>query len=257
MREFHERLPGLLARHKTLAIATVVQVTGSSPRDEGAKMVVLADGTIVGTLGGGSLEADVIQDALTCLRLGASALKGYDLTESGLGMKCGGKIQVYIEPVCPARRLVIFGGGHVGKAVARLAVETGFAAEVIDDRPEHLAAADYPEGVRLTKTDASFRDGFERPGSQDFSVIVTREANLDADLAGRCAAVCAYTGVMGSTKKLAFIKKRLGDAGVPEEVIARIRCPMGLDIASDTPEEIAVSVIAELIALRASLRRAP
>jgi len=257
MREFYERLPALLARHGTFAIATVVQVAGSSPRDEGAKMVVLPDGAILGTLGGGSLEAGVIQDAQECLRSQTPALKGYDLTESGLGMKCGGRVQVYIEPVCPARRLVIFGGGHVGKAVARLAHETGFATEVVDDRPEHLAPAAYPEGVRLTKIGADFREGYEAPGARDFAVVVTRQADLDADLAGRCAGTCAYTGVMGSLKKRAFIRRRLSDAGVPEEVIAKIHCPMGLDIGSDTPVEIAFSVLAELIALRASLRRTP
>ncbi len=257
MKDFYERLPALLARHGSLAIATVVQVSGSSPRDEGAKMVVLKDGSIVGTLGGGSLEAGVIADALACLGSGVAALKGYDLTESGLGMKCGGRVQVYIEPVCPPRRLLIFGGGHVGKAIARLAGEAGLAAEVVDDRPEHLDPSAYPEGVRLIRTDATFREGFEAPSASDFVVVVTREANLDADLAGRYAGSCAYTGVMGSLRKLAFMKKRLAETGVPEGVVAKIRCPMGLDIGSDTPGEIAVSVIAELIALRASLRRTP
>lgn len=255
MKDFYERLPGLLAKHGCLAIATVVQVAGSSPRDEGAKMIVLKDGSIVGTLGGGSLEADVIAEAQACLISGVAALRSYDLTESGLGMKCGGRVQVYIEPVCPPRRLVIFGGGHVGKAIARIAGEAGLAAEVVDDREEHLAPSSYPEGVRLVRTDASFSEGFDAPGAADFVVVVTREANLDADLAGRYAGSCAYTGVMGSLRKLAFIKKRLAEAGVPEGVAAKIRCPMGLDIGSDTPGEIAVSVIAELIALRSSLRK--
>lgn len=257
MREFYDRLPALLARHGTFAIATVVQVAGSSPRDEGAKMVVLQSGSIIGTLGGGSLEASVIQDALECLRSRTPALNGYDLTESGLAMKCGGRVQVYIEPVCPARRLVIFGGGHVGKAIARLALEAGFATEVVDDRPEHLAPAAYPEGVRLMKTDAAFREGYAPLGESDYAAVVTRDANLDADLAGRCAPICAFTGVMGSLTKRAFIQRRLSDAGVPREVIAKIHCPMGLDIGSDTPVEIAFSVIAQLIALRASLRRTP
>lgn len=257
MREFYERLPALLERHGSLVLATVVEVAGSSPRDEGAKMVVLPDGALVGTLGGGSLESQVLADALECLRSQTSALKSYDLSESGLGMKCGGRVQVFLEPVCPARRLVIFGGGHVGKAIARLAVEAGFATEVVDDRPEHLDPSAYPARVRLIKTDAGFREGYDALRALDFAVVVTREADLDADLAGRCAGTCAYAGVMGSLRKLAFIKKRLSSAGVPQETIEKIRCPMGLDIGSDTPMEIAFSVMAELIALRASLRRMP
>jgi xanthine dehydrogenase accessory factor len=124
----------------------------------------------------------------------------------------------------------------------------------VDDRPEHLAAEGLPEGVRLVATDSGFREGYEPPGPGDYVVIVTRDAATDAEIAGRHAARCAYVGVMGSRAKRAFLERTLAARGIAPEDFARIRCPMGVDIGSDTPDEIAVSVVAELIAARAAGR---
>ncbi len=254
MRRFYEELAELLREHSLLVVATIVKVTGSSPRDAGAKMIVLPSGDVVGTLGGGSLEAQVTKDALECLAQRRPALKSYSLSESGLGMECGGACEVYFEPVCPPDRLIVFGGGHVGKAIARWAAAASFAVEVVDDREEHLDPAAYLPGATLVKTDKTFTQGFTPPGPHDFAVVVTREADMDATLAGRHAGVCGYLGVMGSAKKLGFIKKTLAAQGVQDDVLERIRCPMGLDIGADTPDEIAVSVIAEMIAVRSGKR---
>ncbi len=254
MRDFYERVARLLEDHVSFVIATIVKVHGSSPRDMGAKMLVHADGTVEGTLGGGKLEAQVIRDAAACLERGATALHSYSLSEDGLGMKCGGAVDLYFEPVIPSARLVVFGGGHVGRAIARLAPAAGFAVEVVDDRSEHLEAHDTPPGVRLIATDASFREGYPPLTAEDFAVVVTRDAGTDADLAGRHAATCAYVGVMGSQKKRAFMKRTLLAQGLSGDVFKRIRCPMGMDIGSDTPDEIAVSVLAEMIAVRAARR---
>lgn len=256
MREFYERIARLLAEHATCAVATIVKITGSSPRDVGAKLVVFEDGSAEGTLGGGKLEAQVIQDALECLNRRSATTKSYGLSEDGLGMKCGGTVEVYYEPVMPATRLVIFGGGHVGRAIARLAPSAGFAVEVVDDRPEHLEPSSFPVGVRLLATDAAFHDGFAPVSPGDFALIVTRDASVDADLAGRCAGMCAYVGVMGSKSKRAFMQREVAARGVPAEAFERVRCPMGVDIGADTPEEIAVSVVAEMIATRAARRGA-
>jgi xanthine dehydrogenase accessory factor len=256
LREFYERLTRLLHEHGAFVVATVVKVSGSSPRDAGAKLVVLEDGSTEGTLGGGKLEARVVEDALDCLNRRTAATKSYGLSEEGLGMKCGGTVEVYFEPVTPTTRLVIFGGGHVGRAVARLAPSAGFAVEVVDDRPEHLDPSGFPPSTRLLATDPAFRDGYAPLSSDDFAVVVTREASVDADLAGRWAGVCAYVGVMGSRAKRAFMQREAAAHGVPPEVFERVRCPMGVDIGADTPEEIAVSVVAEMIAARASRRGA-
>ncbi len=254
MREFYERVAQLLRDRAPFVIATIVKVHGSSPRDLGAKMLVLADGSVEGTLGGGKLEAAVVRDARASLARGAPALESYSLSDEGLGMKCGGAVDLYFEPVVPAARLVIFGGGHVGRAIARLAPSAGFAVEVVEDRAEHLDSAGTPTGVRLVATDGAFRGGYAPLASGDYAVIVTRDAGTDADLAGRHAATCAYVGVMGSLAKRSFMKRTLLARGVPEDVFERIRCPIGMDIGADTPEEIAVSVLAELIAVRARRR---
>ena len=254
MRHFYDRIPGLLREHAAFAIATIVKVEGSSPRDSGAKIIVFPDGRIEGTLGGGKLEAQVIRDALECLERRAPALKSYWLSEDGLGMKCGGTVEVYLEAVQPSERLVVFGGGHVGRAIARLAPAMGFAVEIVDDRPEHLDPAGIPPGVPLVRTDAAFREGYRPLSAEDYAVVVTRDAAVDADIAGRHAAACAYVGVMGSRSKRAYMRRILEGQGIPGEVFERIRCPMGTDIGADTPEEIAVSVLGELIGVRASRR---
>lgn len=254
MRRFYDELAQLLAVHPALVVATLVKVAGSSPRDEGAKMVVLADGGLVGTLGGGSLEAHVAADALACLARRTPELKEYALSEDALQMKCGGKVEVYLEPLFPPERLVLFGGGHVGKAIARLAPRLGFSVTVVDDREEHLRPGEYPAGVQTVRCDAHFRTGFVAPTAEDFVVVVTRQADLDADLAGLYAGRCTYVGVMGSLKKREFIRRRLMDAGLSQERFDAIRCPMGLDIGSDTPDEIAVSVLAEMVSVRAKRR---
>ncbi len=167
-----------------------------------------------------------------------------------------GAVEVYLEPVNPPDRLVIFGGGHVGRAIARLAPSAGFAVEVVDDRSEHLDAAAFPSSVGLIATDALFREGYRPLSSGDFAVVVTRDAGTDAEIAGRNAGTCAYVGVMGSRAKREFMKRALAPHGVPDEVFERIRCPMGVDIGADTPDEIAVSVLAEMIAVRVSRRGA-
>jgi xanthine dehydrogenase accessory factor len=256
VKTFYESLVKLLESHTALVVATIVKVSGSSPRDAGTKMVVFQDGSFEGTVGGGSLEARVVQDALGCLKRRAPAVKAYSLSDSSLGMKCGGSVDIFLEPVFPADRLVIFGGGHVGKAIARLAPSAGFTVEVVDDRPEHLEAAAFPAGTELIQTDAAFTGGFSPVGEGDFVAVVTRQHDTDADLAGRYAGKCLYLGVMGSKTKAAFIKKRLQARGISARSLRHIRCPMGLDIGADSPEEVAISAVAEMVSVRAE-RRGP
>ena len=254
MKAFYDSLFELLENHAALAVATIVKVSGSSPRNTGSKMVVLPDGSIRGTIGGGSLEAQVVRDALDCLKRRAPTMKAYSLSDSAMGMKCGGNVTVFLEPVSPADRLVVFGGGHVGKAIARLAPSAGFAVEVVDDRLEHLEAGAFPPGTELIQTDADYTGGFSPVGEGDFIAVVTRQHETDAELAGRFAGKCLYLGVMGSKTKAAFIKKRLQSRGLGARALKHIRCPMGLDIGADSPEEIAISAVAEMMAVRAARR---
>ncbi len=255
MKSFYERLTELFSEHGSLVIATLVEVSGSSPRNVGAKMVIFPGGTIEGTIGGGALEKKVVEDALVSLKKRVPASVVYDLTDDGIGMKCGGRLRVYFEPVTPSRRFVIFGGGHVGQAVAKLAAGAGFAVELVDDRKSEKNPSPVPGGITLIQTDASYAEGYEPPGRQDMAIVLTRNHRLDTDLAGRFAGRCAYLGVMGSKTKWGFIKKTLIGRGLSEEVLAGVRCPIGLEIGADTPEEIAVSIVAEAIAVRAKTRQ--
>ncbi len=255
MRKFFLRLAELLETHPSLVVATVVRVAGSCPRDVGARLIVFADGGTEDTLGGGALEARAVEDALGFLSRRTPGLARYRLSGDDLGMKCGGEAELYFDPVFPEDRLVIFGGGHVGRALAREAAGVGFAVEVVDDRGDALQPSDYPPGTALVATDAAFATGFEPPGPTDFVAILTRNAETDGELAGRYGADCAYVGVMGSAAKMAFIRKTLRDRGVTDDAIDRIHCPMGVEIGSDTPAEVAVSMVADLIRVRAARRR--
>jgi xanthine dehydrogenase accessory factor len=236
---------------RSLAIATIVECRGSSPQKQGAKMLVRDDGSSMGTLGGGCLEADVVQGALMSMKNGEPMTMPFELTEREGGLVCGGTVLVYIEPVLPDPHLVILGAGHVGKTLAKLARFTGFRVTVVDDRKEFANAENVPDASELMITD--FERSFEGipVGTGTFVVVATRGHNHDLDAVKAALRTNAsYVGLLGSRRKKALLNKALEESGFSRDDINRVIIPVGMEIGSVTPEEISVSIMAQIIQKR-------
>lgn len=257
MSEFYRQLIEYVNEGRPVAVATLIEVRGSTPQALGGKMIVLEDGSIAFTIGGGALEAEVIAEARACLAAGRSALKSYALHEQGedaLGMACGGRATVFIEVIRPAERLVIVGAGHVGRALARLARPLGFGLEVVDDRPAMLDPAAFPPGTRLHATDREFRDHWPTLDERCFVAIVTRCHETDeAALRTLLETPLAYLGMIGSKRKVQVVFDRMVESGVARAALERVHAPIGLPIGSHRPEELAISILAEVVAVRNGL----
>jgi len=254
VREFHDRLGEHLAAGRSVAVATIVSARGSTPRKVGAKMIVQADGAIDFTLGGGPFEALVIEDAKAALAAREPRLAAYrflPVGENATGMTCGGEVEVFVEVHAPASRVVVFGGGHVARPLARLAKETGFRVAVIDDRPEFASRERFPEADQIVHADGGYvRTDFPIE-EDDHVVIVTRCHQTDEACLRRVLdddRSPAYLGVVASRRKAKVLLASLLQAGYPRERLESVRSPVGLDIGAETPEEIAVSVVAEILA---------
>jgi xanthine dehydrogenase accessory factor len=238
-------------------LATVVRTSGSTPRKAAARMLVVLGGRIVGTIGGGRIEKEVADAALALLAEGEGArakLVRHHLTHE-LAMCCGGEMEVFLEPLIPAPSLVVCGGGHVAHALVPLARKVGFAPIVIEEAEEMGSPERFPDAVRIVD---SFdpRDWKELPIDDDcYVVIVTRDhAQEQALLEHFLGRELAYLGLIGSRRKIEMFKSRLSARGVAPERFERLHAPIGLDIGADTPEEIAVAIVAELIKTRAARR---
>jgi xanthine dehydrogenase accessory factor len=231
----------------------VVRSQGSTPQRAGAKMLVFADGRTVGTIGGGCYENEAIGKARLAIEDGGSQLLHFELNDDFAqenGLICGGRMDVHIDPLLPDPRLYVIGAGHVGFQLAKIAADAGFRLHVVDDR-EKFANADRFPGAEITVD--SIPDWLHRadlPASA-FVVILTRGHQHDLDAMRALAARdLRYLGLIGSRAKVARIYEALLDDGLPPACLERIHAPIGLDIGAVTPAEIAVSILAELIATR-------
>ena len=233
---------------------TIVRSTGSTPQRTGAKMLVFADGRTVGTIGGGCYENDAIGRARDVIAAGTPALIRYDLNDDFVqesGLICGGQMEVYIDPIAPAPRLYVIGAGHVGWHLARAASDAGFRIHVIDDREKFASRDRFPAAAEIVVEDiAGWLHGVELPASA-YVVVVTRGHTHDFDaLRALAARDLRYLGLIGSRAKVARVFDALAQEGMPAECLARVHAPIGLDIGAITPAEIAISILAELIAVR-------
>jgi xanthine dehydrogenase accessory factor len=235
------------------ALATIVHVSGSIPSHESSRMLVREDGTMAGTIGGGCVEADVWAAAQEVIRSERSRKMTFNLNhEAGYdaGLICGGTLEVFLEPILPQPRLYIFGGGHVSLALARVAHQAGFAIGVVDDREAFANASRFPMALDIF---TNYEDAFERlhPGAATYIVIVTRGHKDDMRvLEWAIGTPARYIGMIGSRRKVIEIYKALENLGVAAEKLESVHAPVGLEIGALTPEEIAVSIAAELIAVR-------
>jgi xanthine dehydrogenase accessory factor len=235
------------------ALATVVRAQGSVPRHATSKMLVFADGQFVGTVGGGELESRTVETCEKVIRSGQARLESYSLagpTEDAVGV-CGGQMDVFIEPILPPPTLLVLGCGHVGVALAHLAKWLGFRVAVSDDReelckPEHIPNADLylPGEIAAVLSHTSI-------DSQTYVVSVTRGYPFDvAALPILLESEAAYIGVIGSRRRWMTTANELNAMGISKETLERVHSPVGLYLGAETPEEIAVSIMAEIIMLR-------
>ncbi len=216
-------------------------------------MLVFPDGSIAGTIGGGSFEKMVIDDCLQLLETGAGhQMKRYAFSQMGkdaTGMSCGGEGEVFMEVSARPKRLYIFGGGHICKEVVKLAAGSDFSVCVIDDRPDILSA--YSSPVVTLTTDAAYRENFPSLDRDSFVVIVTRSHKYDEPvLAQAIREDCAYIGMIGSKAKVRKMFAALEKTGVDPARLEQVHAPIGLNIKGEGPYEIAVSILAELIAVK-------
>lgn len=235
---------------RSAALATVIETHGSVPREAGSKMLVWPDGAIVGTVGGGEMEALVIGEAQAAIRDGQTRVLTYNLTDlaSGDPGVCGGTLRLFVEPLLPAPTVVVIGAGHVGKAVAELAKWLDFRVIISDDRPGYATPEQIPE-----------MDGYHvvPPGelvnavditSRTYIVAVTRGLVVDMDLIPALLATEApYIGLIGSRRRWTVTSDALVEQGVSREVLTRVHAPIGLSLGAETPKEIAISIMAEVV----------
>jgi xanthine dehydrogenase accessory factor len=217
-------------------------------------MLVFADGRTVGTIGGGCYESDAIGKAREAIATGQPTLARYDLNDDFVqesGLICGGQMDVYIDPIAPAPRLFVIGAGHVGFHLARAAADAGFRIHVVDDREKFANAERFPMADAVVVDDiAAWLHRVELPASS-YVVVVTRGHTHDFDaLRALAARDLRYLGLIGSRAKVARVFDALQAEGLPVECLERVHAPIGLDIGAITPAEIAVSILAELIAVR-------
>lgn len=235
---------------RACSLATVAATSGSVPRRPGAKMIVYADGTIAGTVGGGKFESLVIEESLDCLARNQTSLKTWPLREDApdsFGAICGGEVTVLIEPHAAAETILLVGGGHCAQAIAKLAAECGFHVTVVDDRAEILArcTAAHCRVDGAAPACIAVQD-WARPAAV---VIVSRHYDIDREA---LAAVlkkggASYVGMIGSRRKVRRVYDQLQQEGVSAEALDAVHAPLGLDIGADSPAEIAVSVLAEIL----------
>jgi xanthine dehydrogenase accessory factor len=249
---FEEILRMRRAGHRG-ALATIVHTNGSIPSYESSRMLVRDDGSIAGTIGGGCVEAEVWAAAKEVIEGEQPRKMTFNLNHDAdydAGLICGGTLEVFVEPILPQPMLYIFGGGHVSLAVSRIASEAGFAIGVIDDRASFANAERFPMASEIY---TSFAESFEKIqlNSSSYLLIVTRGHKEDMRvLAWAVNTEARYIGMIGSKRKVLSVYRALEKEGFAPAKFERVHAPVGLDIGALSPEEIAVSIVAELIAVR-------
>jgi xanthine dehydrogenase accessory factor len=243
-----------LDRGEPAALVTIVSARGSTPQRVGAKMLVFGDGRIVGTIGGGCYENDAFWKAREALTHRRPQMVHYELSDDfaqETGLICGGQMDVYIEPIEPSPELYVIGAGHVGFHLARLAHEVGFRVHVVDDREKFANTERFPDAAEVVVGDIPSWLAQASLPPHAYAVIVTRGHTNDLDaLRALAPRELRYLGLIGSRAKVARIYDALLAEQTPADLLKRVHAPIGLDIGAVTPQEIAVSILAELIAVK-------
>jgi xanthine dehydrogenase accessory factor len=243
-----------LEKGEPAALVTIVSTTGSTPQRVGAKMLVFPDGRLVGTIGGGCYENDAFWKAREAITNRKPQLVHYELDDDfaqETGLICGGQMSVYIEPIEPSPELYVIGAGHVGYHLATMAQGVGFQVHVVDDREKFASRDRFPDAAEVITEDIPAWIERTAVPSHAYVVIVTRGHNNDLDaLRALAPKELRYLGLIGSRAKVARISDQLLSEGMSPELLKQVHAPIGLDIGAVTPQEIAVSILAELVAVK-------
>jgi len=252
--DIYEEISRMRREGRRCALATIINVRGSIPSVAAAKMLVRDDGSIVGTIGGGCVEAEVWNVARDVMQSERPRHMNFSLGQDAAydnGLICGGQLSVFIEPVVPQPRLYVFGAGHISKSISKIATLAGFATVIIDNREAFANPERFPEADEIFAEE--YEEVFPKLPIRDTSylVIVTRGHRDDMRVMRWAVGTNAkYIAMIGSKRKVIGVVKELEKEGIPREAFERAFAPMGLDIGAITPEEIAVSIVAEMIAMR-------
>ena len=258
--DIYEEIVKLRQEGRRGAVATIVNVRGSIPSFETAKMLVRDDGSIAGTIGGGCVEAEVWQAAREVMESEKPRSLTFNLNQDpkyDTGLVCGGTLDIFIEPVLPPALLYIFGAGHVSVNLYKVARGAGFSVTVIDDRATYASRERFPDAKELIAEDFDQAMAKIAPQESSYIVIVTRGHRDDMRVLRWAVQTQArYIGMIGSKRKTISIFRELTKEGLSPQLFERVHAPVGLDIGAITPEEIAVAITAELIAVRRRSERA-
>ena len=257
--DIYEQIVQLRQQGRRGAVATIVNVRGSVPSFETAKMLIRDDGSIIGTVGGGCVEAEVWQAAREVMESEKPRTLTFNLNQNpkyDTGLVCGGTLDIFIEPVLPPALLYVFGAGHVAQSLYRTAKNAGFDVSVIDDRESYANRERFPEAKEVVAEDFDQAMARISPSETSYIVIVTRGHRDDMRVLRWAVQTQArYIGMIGSKRKTITIFRELVKEGLAESLFERVHAPVGLDIGAITPEEIAVAITAELIAARRRVER--
>lgn len=256
----YQALSEIEKNNESAALCTVTKSEGSTPRHVGSKMLVYPDGKFIGTVGGGDLEHRVLDEAWMAISEGQSRLLHYNMADPSRGDPgvCGGQVEVFVEPILPPPLLVVIGAGHVGKAVVHLAKWLGFRVAVNDDRVEFCTPEATPDADAYYPVTMDKLHEHIKIDKRTTLILTTRGSNVDAaGMAPLLDSAAGYIGVIGSRRRWAATVKALKDKGVSEEKIAGVHSPIGLELQAETPEEIAVSIMAEVMMQKAKATGMP
>jgi xanthine dehydrogenase accessory factor len=252
--DIFDEIQKLRQQGRKAALATIVQIRGSVPSFQSAKMLVRDDGSTLGSVGGGCVEAEVWTAAQDVIRDEKSKVMSFDLTDESMaesGLICGGKLEIFVEPILPTPKMVVFGAGHIASQVSKIATIAGFRTIVVDNRPVYANPERFPEAEAIYSE--SFERAFEEivPNENTYVIIVTRGHQEDQNVLRWAVQTNArYIGMIGSKRKIRSIVEQLESEGIPRERLERVYMPVGLDIGAVLPEEIAVAIVAEVIHVR-------
>ena len=248
-----QEIAAALGKGERGTLVTVVRVSGAAPCGPGARLFVRADGGVLGTLGGATTDARARDDALAALESGQAGMQTYHLDPEGgesVG-SCGATLEVFVEPLRPEPRLLVAGSGYVAQALARLAAPLGWRVTLLDDRSEFVRSARLPEDVETVVGELAELLRERQPDAMTAIVIVTRGHRSDKEaLQATLGTSAGYVGMIGSPSKVRTIFKALLREGMPSETLGRVYAPIGLDLRAETPDEIALSIAAELLCWR-------